>query len=513
MTDSDSVIPKPLLEEARAVALLTGHRIQIVIPSILQPDEPFSARISVVQRDGLPPTCFPHTLQFESMPNVAGLPSRYAFDPASPVGEIQGLTARKAGVVRIVASVETAPNRGVPTLVFSNPAWVLPDPPARLYWGDLHIHTHFSNCSSWRCLDPEWAYRYARNVSFLDFAAAADHLRGIASNPARWTRLQEMARRFNQPGRFVAFLAFESSHAQGFGGDNNAYFLHDDASFFWLDRDDMRGIAPAVPLETLWSAMKANGSPFFTVPHHTGRAAKFRAWNEPRYDPLREPLFEIFSSWGSSEMRWSRYPISGGNNDAPSYFVDALKAGARFGVVASSDDHATLPGAIHAFRVNPFGPVWPQGSAHKGLAAVWAPALTRGSLFDALRHRSTFATTHYRTPLELQIGDARMGEELTTDDALRHRRTIRLRFTLDNNIPAATLTLVRNGEPFARQNFRGAALAESICEAVFEDTDDLETIALRNTPYHPDPFVVYYLRLEDAHGGTAWSSPIWLDLP
>jgi len=258
--------------------------------------------------------------------------------------------------------------------------------------------------------------------------------------------------------------------------------------------------------------MDATGSPYFTVPHHTGRAAKYRDWQEPRYDPAREPLFEIYSSWGSSEMRWSRYPISGGNNDAPSYFVDALKAGARFGVIASSDDHATLPGALHAFRVNPFGPFWQQGYAHKGLAAVWAPALDRPSLFHSFLHRSTFATTHYRTPLDIRIGDARMGEAMPADASLRRRRQIQVRFTLDDNVRAATLTLLRNGEPIAQQNIRGPALSETQNEIVFEDFDNLEAVALRNARYHPAPFVVYHVRLEDAHGGTAWSSPIWIDL-
>jgi hypothetical protein len=43
-----------------------------------------------------------------------------------------------------------------------------------------------------------------------------------------------------------------------------------------------------------------------------------------------------------------------------------LKAGARFGVIASSDDHATLPGSVHQHRIEPFREPTLNGFAHKG---------------------------------------------------------------------------------------------------------------------------------------------------
>ncbi len=197
----------------------------------------------------------------------------------------------------VCAQIETPRTPWINAGLVSNPAWVFRAPPYRVFWGDLHVHTRFSNCHAWRCLDPEWCYQYAREVALLDFVAPADHLRGIASDAVRWPRLQELARRCNRPREFVTFLAFESSHAQGFGGDNNVYFADDDAPYFWLERDDMRGYAPKVHLQQLWQQMDATGKEYFTVPHHTGRAAKYRAWNEAYYDAAREPLFEIYSSW------------------------------------------------------------------------------------------------------------------------------------------------------------------------------------------------------------------------
>lgn len=500
-----------MMNAARTVAGITDCRIHIVMPSILAEGEPFSARISVTGRDALPPESFPYALHFEESIGIEGLPETFRLDPPETVGEIRDLTAVGPETALIRARLEgpDLPDRSV--TVASNPAWVFKDPAYRVFWGDLHVHTKYSNCSAWRCLDPEWCYEYARNVTLLDFAAPADHLRGIASDKQRWPRLQELTRIYNSPHQFVTFLAFESSHAQGFGGDNNVYYLDDDSPYFWADREDMRGIAPKVHLEELWRQLDRNGKPYFTVPHHTGRAGKYRSWQEDYFDPEREPLFEIYSSWGSSEMRWSRFPMSGGNNDAPSYFVDALKAGARFGVIASSDDHATLPGSINHFRVQPFCIPTLNGFAHKGLAAIRSSELTRDTLFEAMRRRDTYATTHARSLVDLKIGDASMGQAVQADRILRVQRKVCVRFTLDGGASARVI-LLRNGEPFDAKSLRGPDLMTSVNEVVFEDVDNPEKVALRDTKFHPEPFVVYYARIEDGNGAHQWTSPIWIDL-
>jgi hypothetical protein len=273
----------------------------------------------------------------------------------------------------------------------------------------------------------------------------------------------------------------------------------------------MQGIAPKVHLRDLWRQLDQGGKPYFTVPHHTGRAGKYRTWVEDYHDPVHEPLFEIYSSWGSSEMRHTRLPISGGNNDAPSYFVDALQAGARFGVIASSDDHATLPGSVHHFRTDPFCPPTLNGFAHKGLAVVRTSRLTREALFDAMRKRHTYATTYARSLVDLTIGDAAMGDAIPADNSLRSRRDVRVRFTLQGS-SAARVTLMRNGMPFATQSVRGADVTTSVNDITFQDPEDLGGIALRGTRYPAPPSVVYYARIEDGNGAHQWTSPIWIDL-
>lgn len=498
-----------LLAAARATTTLIATRIQLTIPAVLAEGETFALRLSVTGGDALPVSTLGLRLRFEGSAGVEGLPASYSLPTGQSTGCIEGLKAIGPRVALIRALVEGSAK---PAAVFSNPAWIFRQPPYRVYFGDLHVHTALSNCSGWRCLSPEWCYTYAREVSLLDFVAPADHLRGIASEPPRWPELQTAARRHNAPGRFVSMLAFESSHAQGFGGDNNVYYLNDDAPYFWCDREDMQGISPRVHLRDLWRQLDQNGKPYFTVPHHTGRAGKYRTWAEDYHDPVREPLFEIYSSWGSSEMRHTRMPISGGNNDAPAYFVDALKAGARFGVIASSDDHATLPGSVHHFRVDPFCNPTLNGHAHKGLAAVCAPELTREALFRAMQSRHTYATTHARSLVEIQVGDSRMGHAIPVDKHLAGRRDIRVRVT-PHGSSSVRVTLMRNGEPLDSRPVRGPDVMTSVNEVSFQDTDDFESVMQRDTRYPSAPFVVYYARVEDSNGAHQWTSPIWVERP
>jgi len=489
-----------LLAQGRNVARRLNRRIQMTIPSILAAGETFSGP----PPPGPPSGDFEGTIAFEGSTGIEGLPASVRFAPASKgMMEIAGLKAVGPEYAVVRADID-----GI--AIQSNPAWVLPEPESRLYWGDIHVHTTYSNCSAWSCKDPEFAYAYARDAAHLDFAAAADHLRGIASDPRRWPRLQQLAAQYDEPGRFTAFLAFESSHRTGFGGDNNAYYLQTDGPHFWLDRDDMRGAVPAVPLQTLWEFLDATGRTYFTAPHHTGRAGKYRSFADAPYDARREPLFEIYSAWGSSEMRHTAFPLHAGNAETPAYFADALRAGCRYGVIASSDDHTTLPGGESRNWGTALGPAALSGYHHMGLAAVRADELTRPALWQALTGRNTYGTTFARTIVDLRLGDLAMGQEaeVRPADPLRRKRRIRVRLSIADQ-RAATVVLVRNGRDIARQAIKPAY---PIAEAIFEEETPLDEIALREAPFHPQPFVVYYARIETARHQAQWTSPIWLDL-
>lgn len=499
-----------LLTHARDVARLTHHRLQMTIPSVLARGELFALRLTAFGPDELPDEAFSHEIAFEGSVGIEGLPASVRFAPRSGgMLEVPNLKAVGPDYARVLARLPA-----LSTTAQSNPAWVQDDPEFRLFWGDLHVHTTYSNCQPWSCRDPEFGYQYAREAAHLDFAAAADHLRGIAAEAGRWERLQRLARDYDANGRFVALLAFESSHRSGLGGDNNAYYLDHDGPYFWLDREDMRGNNPAVGVDELWHFLDGTGKRYFTAPHHTGRAAKWRSFADGVYDARREPLFEVYSAWGSSEMRHTPFPLHGGNTDRPCYFVDALKAGCRYGLIASSDDHTTLPGGESRNWGTPLGPKALSGYAHKGLAAVRARELTRQSLWEAFFARRTYATTFARTPVDFRLGELRAGEEAPVGprDALRARRVLRVHFTPDLPQPTA-VALMRNGEELARQLVPFRRPAHGIEQVEFVDAEPLDAVAVRGARFHPAAFAVYYVRLESgACNQTQWTSPIWLDL-
>lgn len=493
---------RELIEAAKESVLWTSFRLQMTIPSILAEGEIFALRMTIFGPDAMPASAYDRDILFESAPGIEGLPARVRF-PVDGCGqfEVPGLRATGVGSTHILARPE-----GCPSAVASNPAWVEPEPSYRLYWGDLHVHTVYSNCSPWACKDPEFCYAYARDLTHLDFAAAADHLRGIHAEPERWPRLQQLARAYNTPGRFVSFLAFESSHKTGFGGDNNVYFLEDDAPYFWAEREDMLGVSPEVTLPQLWEFLDKTSRHYFTAPHHTGRAGKYRTFGGNAYDGPREPIFEIYSGWGSSESRWNRYPIHAGNTDEPAYFQDAIRAGCRYGVIGSSDDHRTLPGH-ESGSATPAGPKRASWHEYHGLAAVRAGELSREGLWGGLSARACYATTFSRTLLDLKIGDLAMGEagQLDAGDPLRRKRTITLRAGATDG--RATAILVRNGSEVDSKPWSSEDPV-----VTFEDCTPLEDAAIRDAEFHPEPFVSYYVRFEQPFDQTAWTSPIWLDL-
>jgi len=493
-----------LLDAARRSVEFTEWYVQLTAPSVLAVGEPFCLRITVFAPDGMPSGNLNRVLQFVDAPGIEGLPDRIRLDAASDgCITLEGLHAAAPGNTIVTASPEESS-----LSTSSNPIRIEEEPAYRVFWGDLHVHTTYSNCGAWRSKDPEFCYAYARDASCLDFAAAADHLRGIRAEPERWPGLQALAREYNVPGRFATLLAFESSHQTGFGGDINAYFLDDDAPYFWSDHEGMQSPTPAVPLRVLWDFLDSTGKTYCTAPHHTGRANKYRDFSDPAYDAGREAFFEIYSGWGSSERRNTMFPLYGGNSTKPSFFEDALLNGCRYGVICSSDDHTTTPGGQTMPPAVPFGFKRLAGPVHRGLAAVMAPELTREALWDALTHRRSYGTTYARTLLDFTLNDMRMGMETTVSagDELRHERNLRVQIHAGNarNIRA---TLVRNGKDLLVEK-----LPANNRPVAFVDRDPLDEIAIRDAVHHPAPFVCYYVRVEDQFSQTQWSSPIWLDM-
>ncbi len=267
-----------------------------------------------------------------------------------------------------------------------NPILVLPAPPEeRLYWGDPHWQTFFSD--GIRC--PEELYAFARDEGFLDFGSITDHMEAVTDR--QWEYFRAVTEDWNQPGRFVTLQGQEWTHhdpKRGAPGHRNIYFRGKEAPI-------LRSTDPDCDtLEKLWRKLDAIGLPALAIPHHCANVLMGVDW-EQGWNPRYERGVEIYSIWGSSECpgeAGNSRPIRSLQGEQTGRHVrDALRRGYRLGFWGGGDIHDGRPGdELHTAQpdVPGYAVLYPQG-----FTAVWAPALTREMLFDALATRRCYAAT------------------------------------------------------------------------------------------------------------------------
>lgn len=283
-----------------------------------------------------------------------------------------------------------------------------------------------------------------------------------------WQRAVAAAEKYNEPGRFTAFIGYEWSSTPG--GDN----LHRNVIF----RDNADKALQVLPLttfesqdpENLWRYLAAyerkTGGEILAIPHNSNLSGGLmfsdktfggkpldRAYAEAR--AKWEPVAEVTQTKGDSETdpsvspddefanfeRWDKANILGNKLDTPAeqpfnYLRPTLTRGLKYeqqlgvnpfklGLIGSTDSHTTLStadadnyfGALPGEEPSPnrlkMGPrslvgKLPAPSAinmlSAGLAAVWATENTRAAIFDAFRRKEVYATTGPRIIVRVFAG-------------------------------------------------------------------------------------------------------------
>ncbi len=359
---------------------------------------------------------------------------------------------------------------------------------AQVYWGDLHRQSNVSDGEG----DLGEHFRVARDEARLDFYAMTDHavltadpcdrafmgpLKGPASitdartpdelgdvvalhriSDAAWRTLQELAGRFYAPGRFVTFLGYEWSCARY--GDRSVHY-----------RSDEEPIRVPRTLPELYRMLQ--GVDAMLTPHHTGYARGRRGANWNVHNPVLERNVEVVSLHGcSEEPRGSFFPLNNigmGSNVPGGSVRDALDRGYHLGLVGGSDGHRPRDPYV--------------------LTGVYAPALTREAVWDALYHRRTVATTGaQRIPLAFRMDGEWQGSLLALDTLPEYT------IEAEGTAPIARVELIENGEVV--QTWAGTGNRIALRER------------LARVPERPDNY--YYVRLLQRDGNMAWSSPIWV---
>ena len=359
-------VPSPTVDIVSGEAA----RLLLILPSTVAPGEPFDLLVKLEDRWGNPATSYSGEVLLEGL---SGLRAARLTRSDEGVQRIRGLRLYQAGIYRVRGC---EPNLGLEAE--SNPLQVRPaeEGSRLLLWGDLQGQSA-ETCGTGSAAE---YFRYARDVAGLDFCSHQGNAYQITSS--FWRELQELVRRYNAPGRFIALLGYRWAGNTGGGGGRNVLFRGDRAELYRCSRAQVAegdGGEVCYPLSALRTALRRHkalliagaGSPHASLDQH---------------DPDLEPLIEVYSAWG----------------EAPWLLQEALERGCRVGVVAASGDLQGRPGASY-----------PGGSemvGRGGLTGVYATACTREAVWEALRARRCYATNGARILLDVQADGHAMGQ-------------------------------------------------------------------------------------------------------
>ena len=455
--DGDGV--RRLLPDSPAVEVGPGPpaRMVLTVPSVARPGEVVPLTLAVLDAAG---NAWP-AVEGDVALEVAGgasLPATVSLSPEDRGRAVVEVTAASEGTVSLEA-------HGPGTLGgLANPLVVSSSLP-RIYWGDLHGHSGLSDGTG----TPEDYYRYARDIAALDVAALTDHdhwgMETLSQNADLWEGIREQTRAFHEPGRFVTILGYEwTSWLHG----------HRHVLYFTDEGRVLSSVDPAFesPLQ-LWDALR--GEPVLTVTHHTAGGPIATNWEIPP-DPELEPLTEVSSVHGSSEApdspRVIYQPVEG------NFARDALDRGYRLGFVGSGDGHDGHPGLSQL------------ASPNGGLVAILAEELTRAGILEALRARRVYATNGPRIVLHATLDGAPMGSSVEGGGGPPRR----LEMTVVASDVLDRIDLVRSGSIV--QTFPGTGSRELRVTETIADLESGEYL---------------YVRVVQADGGAAWSSPFFVD--
>ena len=355
--------------------------------------------------------------------------------------------------------------------------------PDRVYFGDLHVMS--GRLGRMMLGDTQYAYRWARDVQGLDFSVVTN--RGGEDDWEDDLRLDD---EFNEAGRFATIPALERGWRRG---HKNMYFRASEA-------------VPPMPggdVEEMFEWLASLDVPAMAIAHHPNchsETSRYYAWGPQDWttvNPRFERLAEITQCRGSFEVDEVGGAVSLGGLGAS--IQDMLAMGHRLGFVGGTDNHRAQPGSP---RSN-LGGLVADEIIGGGITGVFAPELTREAIFDALWDRRCYATTSRRILLDVRLGEYMMGADLSDADAAPFADERVIRIEAIGHRDLARVEVVRNNVTVESVEIDGDRASLTYTDPTpLADVPAISEVA---------PAVVcYYVRVRQADGNLAWSSPIWL---
>ncbi len=363
---------------------LEPARLFAVAPSVVTVDEPFT--LTIIVEDEYRNTVRDYTGSVQLAEIIGGKTVRTR--PYELMADDKGkliakdLIADQPGVLRFGINTSDGLTGE------SNPILVRADKKGRrLFWGELHGHTEYSDGYG----TPEEYFEFARDKALLDFAAITDHDVELDAPDYQvkemWAAVRAAVTKFYDPPNFLAIWAWEWSPnritrtTQYPYGDHNVFYFQD-KGFIFLSGDERSD-----SIEKLYMRLKKlpRRTRVVVIPHVGGAIANWEF-----HDEGLEPLAEIYSVHGSFEQ----------------FGQIALDNGYHVGFVGAADSHNGQNGG--------FPPGYPANHfVHGGLTGIYAGTLSQEALYEAVTERRVFATSGPRIIVDFQIDGHEMGKRIS----------------------------------------------------------------------------------------------------
>ena len=322
-----------------------------------------------------------------------------------------------------------------------------------VYFGSLHNHSNVSDGTG----TPDEAYNFAKNTAHLDFFGLSDHSDGSGSiDASEWTAMQAAANTYNEPGVFTTFRGFEWTsstygHITVVNSENYCTSAAPTNTFTgvcdWLNNQECIAFFNH-PGYTNSSGIEFNH--FSTTPF--SKFVGIELWT----------LNKDFSVYYYNDGYYS-------NDGNKGYYDEALMRHWRIGAMGSEDNHFGTWGTFNNHRM-----------------AILANANTREDLYNALKARRFYSTLDKNLALSFKINGEEMGSTILPGTYGMHI------LAADGDGEIFTLVeLLKNGTVINTWMPNLAA------------TDIALNLSFSNYDY-------YYIRVKQADGDEAISSPIWI---
>jgi len=451
---------------------------------------------SALAADGSLWLCWPSDLRNSKLHRTVGFSlAKVATEEALPLVKVAVAKPREPFAAYINPTTPERPRDDRHT-------WTHDGTTYKLYWGDFHRHTDVSNCITANdgCVLEQ--FRYAWDMGKLDMLGTSDHT-DIAKiyHPYEWWLNQKLVDVFYAPGFFASMYAYEREQRWPYG-HRNIVFAQRGGPIVYIQRanylkspwqqtfpvkgDGEKELSP----QELWDVLTRYGQPVTAI-SHTGATGMGTDWNIfESVDHRVENVVEIYQG--------ARVSYEGRNAPQPTV---GLREGERYNAAATLAGNPLPPDPIRSFTDKDNGlyqnalglghklGVWANSdhiSTHTSYGGVYVKEFTREGIIEGLNARRTIAATD-KIFVEFTCNGHLLGTEIEVTGRLS------LAWKVDGTADISQVTLVRNEENYQQWK----PLAKKF-EQSFEDESP---VAGENR---------YYLRVEQADGNMAWSSPVWV---